>query len=457
MKYKILLFSLLLSSLLMAQMPSELSNAEKVFGLSKFWQEVNYNFVYLDKVDRKAWDDYYLELIDEVQKTSNDYEYYRLLEKFCAKLKDGHTDIYMPEAVRNQVTDTEFGKYRIILTNIDGKPIVKAVNRSSSTEIPVGSEILKVDGMDARKHIEENVKPYISTSADHILEDWGVSRMLHGVLGTQVKIEFRTPKNEVKSLSLTREKAIEEEMIPEQPKRELFEFKWLNKNTAYISLNSFGYDSIVPMFEAKLPEIAKAKSLVIDLRKNTGGNTNIGVDILKYFVNDILLYGSQSYTRKHLASYKAWGRWTKESDTIDNPGAKETFLAGKDLLMHGFENQPWKIDRPAVSYVIPTVVLVGHNTASAAEDFLIFTDNQKHMTTMGEPSFGSTGQPLIFELPKGGAARVCTKKDTYPDGREFVGYGIQPEIVVKKTLRDFINNEDPVLKEAIRYLAEKSL
>ena len=62
---------------------------------------------------------------------------------------------------------------------------------------------------------------------------------------------------------------------------------------------------------------------------------------------------------------------------------------------------------------------------------------------------------IFFELPGGGSARICTKKDTYPDGREFVGYGIQPDVLVKKDLEDFINNEDPVLEEALKHLSVK--
>ena len=454
MRYKLLLSIFLFGNFVWSQMPSELTNAEKVYGLSRFWQEVNYNFVYLDKVDREAWDDYYIQLIDEVQQTPNDYEYYRLLEKFSARLKDGHTDIYMPEAVRSRLTETDFGDYRIYLTNIDGKAIVSYVNESKSEEIPVGSEILKVDGIETGKYIDQHVKPYISTSVEHILQDLGVSRMLKGALGTSVEIEYRTPKNQIRKLLLTRSKAIEEKMEPAIGSRELLEFKWLDKTTAYLALNSFGDDAIVEMFEEKLPEIAKAKSIVIDLRNNGGGNTDIGVDILKYFVKDTVLYGSRSSTRKHIATYKAWGRWTQEKDTIGNPGARDTYLAAKDLLIHDFDNKPWKIERPEQIYVIPIVILFGHNTASAAEDFLIFVENQEHMVTIGEPSYGSTGQPYVFELPKGAAARVCTKKDTYPDGREFVGYGIQPDILVKKKLEDFINDKDPVLMEALKYLSE---
>lgn len=73
-----------------------LSSTEKIYGLSKFWQEVNYNFVYLNKVDRTMWDNAYKEMITKVQETKNDYEYYRELQKFCALLKDGHTNVYLP-------------------------------------------------------------------------------------------------------------------------------------------------------------------------------------------------------------------------------------------------------------------------------------------------------------------------------------------------------------------------
>lgn len=81
-----------------AQVPNTLTAADKVYGLSKFWQEVNYNFIYLDKVDRAQWDSTYKTLITVVQQTENDYQYYRLLQKFCAMLKDGHTNVYFPQA-----------------------------------------------------------------------------------------------------------------------------------------------------------------------------------------------------------------------------------------------------------------------------------------------------------------------------------------------------------------------
>jgi hypothetical protein len=93
--YKHLLTTIFLLSFftLKAQLPNRISPADKVFALSRFWQEVNYNFVYLDKVDRKMWDSAYRAMITSVQATANDYEYFRELMRFCALLKDGHTNL----------------------------------------------------------------------------------------------------------------------------------------------------------------------------------------------------------------------------------------------------------------------------------------------------------------------------------------------------------------------------
>ncbi len=52
---------------LTAQIPNSIPDNEKIYGLSKFWQEVNYNFVYLNKIDKTEWENAYKDLITKVQ------------------------------------------------------------------------------------------------------------------------------------------------------------------------------------------------------------------------------------------------------------------------------------------------------------------------------------------------------------------------------------------------------
>ena len=68
---------------------------------------------------------------------------------------------------------------------------------------------------------------------------------------------------------------------------------------------------------------------------------------------------------------------------------------------------------------------------------------------VGEATGGSTGQPLIVSLPGGLSARICTKRDTYADGREFVGVGVQPQVVVRPSVADYRAGRDTVLEAAL--------
>ena len=67
---------------------------------------------------------------------------------------------------------------------------------------------------------------------------------------------------------------------------------------------------------------------------------------------------------------------------------------------------------------------------------------------MGEPTCGSTGQPLEFSL-YGATARVCTKWDRFPDGTEFVGVGIVPDVQAARTKNDVVSGRDAVLETAV--------
>jgi C-terminal processing protease CtpA/Prc len=457
MKHLVIALSFFFSAQIFAQMPAELSSNEKVYGLSKFWQEVNYNFVYLHKVDREAWDREYKNLITQVQQTENDYEYFRLLEKFCAMLKDGHTNIYFPQNIREQLNNN-FTEHAFQLTGIEGKAIIVRINESKKNDLPVGTEIVEVNGHSTQEYLNKNVIPYVSSSTDYVLQEMAIRAMFEAPIGTEFKIKFRLPNGDLKERQLKiSDTKIQEPFFPSLEENVLLEFNWMPGNTAYLALNSFDNAKILEKFQEVLPELYKAEKLIIDLRDNGGGNTGIGREILQYFTGDSILYGSRSRSRMHIPTLKAWGRWTGEKDTLDNEGAKRTYLAFRDELYHDFPYSPDTLNLKEKRIIVPTALLISNNTASAAEDFLIYAHNQPHMVKIGEPTFGSTGQPLAFELPGNAYARICTKQDTYPDGLEFVGLGIQPDILVKKTLAQYMENHDPVLEKAVEQLQKKSL
>ena len=446
---------ILAANQLFAQLPDKISKADKIYGLSKFWQEVNYNFVYLDKVDRNAWDSTYKAMITQVENTTNDYDYYRLLQKFCAMLHDGHTNVWMPGSLNGLLLTKMFGEYWFGTADIDGKAIINRTLKAKMKEVPVGSEIIEVNGLTTAQYLKDSVKPYISSSTDYVLEDEAISNMLMGLPGAGYKVRIKRPDGSVLVLDLTHAKTADTAFYPPFASYNLLDFKWYGKGVAYVALNSFSDEKIDSIFETKLPELYKAKAVIIDLRNNGGGSTGIGTSILQYFLQDSIMQHSRYYTREHRAAFKAWGKFVTAKDTVGNAWNTNAWNYNHDKVFYTFDYSPDTIHLPAKRITVPVVLLIGHGTASAAEDFLISADGLKQMTKMGERSFGSTGQPFLFDMPGLGGARVCTKKDTYPDGREFVGYGIKPDIEVKPTVQDFIDNKDPVISAALKYLDNK--
>jgi len=434
--------------------PNQLTAEDKIYGLSRLWQEVNYNFVYMDKVDREAWDHAYKEAIQNVMYTANDYQYYRELQKFCALLKDGHTNVYFPENIDTLVYNTDFSDYRLFLENVEGDVIITRVNESKKNELPVGSQILEVNCMPVWDYINQYVAPYIGSSTEYVLKDLAVMRLLEGPVGESFTLKIMKPDGITAILDLKHERCMENEVYPPLEPKKLMDFKMYDQ-IAYVALNSFISNSLDSLFSGILPQLSGAKGLIIDLRLNSGGNTSVGVNILEYITNDSLFYGPVSMSREHIPVFKAWGSSVRPQDTTGNDWSKKCLDFYQDKMYYTFDYSPWVCGPKSQRFVKPTVVLTGHLTASAAEDFLVFADNQKHIIRIGEKTYGSTGQPFLFDLPGGGFAIVCTKKDVFRDGREFVGYGIAPHIEVKRSLQDYLDGRDPVLEKALEYLSNR--
>jgi carboxyl-terminal processing protease len=420
--------------------PPALTDVEKLYGLSKIWQEVNYNFAFFDQVPELNWDSTYQAFVPQVLATTSTYEYYRVLQRFVALLRDGHTDIFMPRELMAQHEGFDPG---LDLKPVQGRILVSGVAGALQRQLPVGSEIVAVDGVPTRDYLRERVFPYLAVSTEHWLWEFAAVVMLSGASSTPVRLSYTTPRGQPREVTLQRDQPsrIQRWMASETPR---FEFRWMDDRIAYIALNTFTTDSVAHDFEAVLPQLRQARGLVIDLRTNGGGNSGVGYRVASWLTDDTLAT-SKWRTREHRAAHKAWGQYGGENAVYTE--MKAWYEGGTHGTIHP------SIAGPRVT--VPTAVLQGHFTGSAAEDFLVATDAVPHFITVGQPSNGSTGQPLGMALPGGGFARVVTKRDTYPDGRDFVGIGVQPEIRVEPTVDDVRAGRDVVLQRAVAALRQQ--
>jgi carboxyl-terminal processing protease len=347
----------------------------------------------------------------------------------------------------------KFDQPAITVSEVEGKPVVIAIEKKLLAEIPLGSVITSVDGEDTFKYAQENVMPYLPASTDHArLDDAfrGKPYQNAGIFwrenGSKIKVTYETPSGKAGETELVCDlRGREVEWAGAVQSSSLLEWRWLEDGIAYVVLNSFNQPKIVEDFKAIVPELRNAKGIILDIRNNGGGSTNIGTDILDHFTTKEL-QGGKWKTREHRSAFYAWAKNDPEDDFYKTYGSLNAWFEGGAMTL-----EPTDCEKLSV----PVVVLIDYKTFSAAEDFLIFCDQLEQFTLVGRPSGGSTGQPIFMNLPNGGWAAICAKRDTYPDGREFVGYGVQPDVYAGPTIKAIAEGRDAVLEKGVEVLKGK--
>ncbi len=434
----------------------ELSEAERIYGLSMIWQEANYNFAFFFQVPDLDWDGAYKDYIPRVAGAESTFEYYRLLQKFCALLKDGHTYVSFPDGFE-EVFDTPL----IEVVNYHNKIFVVNTAKALKDRIPAGSEIIKVDGIPVDEYLKSRVFPYISSSTEHHLHLKGMEKLLEGPAGTKVCVTFITPAGDRQDLELIRNsRTINGEWLYEREICKDFEFRWLEDEIAYIALNSFLDKKILDDFKDSLAELQKSRGLIIDVRENGGGNSYIGYEIIKY-LSPVPFQDIKWESPKHTGALKAWGIMAEnmtpqELSLLDENDLK--FL--QECKCYSSGNAWYEGDiqtfEPYYDEIItvPLVVLTGNKTFSSAENFLIVLDSIDRGIFVGEVTAGSSGQSVNFPLPGGGQGKICTKRLLLADGSDLAGYGIMPDFYIEPSLNDILEGRDVILEEGIRILKE---
>lgn len=397
-----------------------LPDDEKVAGLSKFWSEAKYNFAFFDRMPSFDWDGLYMAYLPKVRAARTTADYYRVMMRFASELRDGHTDVEPPK----ELFDAFYARPAFRATLIEDKVLVTDIYDPALSQkgIAVGDEVLSIDGIKVRDYAQQRVAPQTGGFAP---QDRTV-RIYHyglfaGPVAVPLHLVLKSADGQTHAVTVTR-RSVNDGSLPARPH---VRFEMLPGNIAYLAVNEFSDDQGAKTMQDNFAAIAAAKGLIIDVRENGGGSTSSGYAILQMLTEKPFL-GSNFRTREYQAANRAWGvlpGWHRGYSDETSPDAAHFFKG-------------------------PVAVLIGAQTYSAAEDFVVAFDEMNRGTLIGQTTGGGTGQPLVFKLPGGGGARIGAKDDSYADGKVFEGVGIAPKIAVAPTVADIRSGRDPVLEKA---------
>jgi len=236
-------------------------------------------------------------------------------------------------------------------------------------------------------------------------------RLLRGAPGSKVKITvFRGNSNDPHVIELTRE----------NPPAADVTGKIAAPGVGYVRISSVGQKT-PDSAKAQIADLTKAgaSSLIVDIRRTSGGALDSGLTLARLFVGNgtLAMRESKGTPRETIAARAGDG-----------------------------------------SVSLPTVILVDTGTSGAAELFASALLGNQRAELIGEHTIGRAGTQKLVKLPDGSGLWLTTTRYLMPDGNPLHEKGLEPTVAVDEPDVEFgqaAPSGDPALDKALERVKTK--
>jgi len=200
---------------------------------------------------------------------------------------------------------------------------------------------------------------------------------------------------------------------------------------------------------------SSSKGLVIDLRENGGGDSQLGERLLAHFnKKPYILAGGMKW--KISSHYKAFLKTSKNYNEADN----KFYMSQPDGNTYTYVNRELK--KPIIKepfFEGKVAFLIGTGTFSSANMLADGVVSYQLAATFGEPTGESPndfGEMFNFMLPNSHViARAASKMFTRANKDEKNLGPVVPENIIIPTATDKKQKKDPVLESAVNWILNK--
>jgi len=183
-------------------------------------------------------------------------------------------------------------------------------------------------------------------------------------------------------------------------------------------------DTIPEQFGKALEPMRDTRGLIVDVRSNGGGNERLAQLVAGRFVPQEFLYGFDQFR-----DGPAYTNLTKKDERKVQPLG------------------PWRYEKPVI-------LLIGQKCMSSSESFVGMMLGAPNVTTMGDHTCGSSGNPKIYNLPLDLTVAVPVWIDYKADGKPLDENGYQPQVPFIPEPYSFAGTRDDLLTAALARLRQ---
>ena len=181
-----------------------------------------------------------------------------------------------------------------------------------------------------------------------------------------------------------------------------------------------GSDDVFADLEREIEALFDAPGILLDLRANGGGAEVRAQRIAAMFADRERVYA------------KAKFRAGAAHDAFTEPGERRIS------------------PREGATYTKPVVCLIGPTCVSSGEGFALMMDALPHVTLVGKPTRGASGNPQPVELPDGTTVWFSRWVAMRADGTVLEGEGVKPDVEVEHE-----GEGDPTFEGAVGELKKR--
>jgi hypothetical protein len=178
--------------------------------------------------------------------------------------------------------------------------------------------------------------------------------------------------------------------------------------------------STIRQFLAAVEGLFDTPEMIVDLRANGGGSEPLAGRIAAMFTDQRRCYAGSRFraSLEHDDFVQTEGRFVEPA--------------------------------PGATYTHPVICLIGPGCVSSGEGFALMMKCLPHVTLVGQPTRGASGNPAPVSLPNGVSVWYSRWMSLLPDGTPIEGKGVPPDVLVQHQ-----GPGDPTFDAAVEMLGAK--
>ena len=385
---------------------------ERLLGLFRVWNAIEYYFPYIDIMD-ESWHDLLREFIPKMLQASDLQSLELTIYELTAHLHDGHTIL-----INSQTLNDVFGKYVApvnMLRTKEGQWVVSDL--FWDCPLQVGDVILKLDGTDI-KEVEENRKKYISVPNDEKLLNRLGTYLLRSQDEEMEITVLRDEKEQTYTVKGTTQYKYFARTI--ETSHEI-----LDGNIGLINPGALPKGDTGTVVQQVMNDLRDTDGLIVDLRQ----------------------YPSDTNMHTFLSMYLQRAGTVYNIMTVPSQSVPGTFTKQKMVSMGV---------TPAIFYYEKlVVVLMDELSVSNSEFSIMDLRTGDHVVVLGNNSLGTDGDITELPLPNGNILWFTSCSVYTPEMGQTQRIGLTPDIEVYPTVEGIKEGRDELMEAAVEYIQEQ--